>query len=314
MGSLTIDPRELMHDTRQADGLLCESSDQKDLYRRISNRISSLQVSINWPQRVFAETEAQASEPIHDNAGDKTWSPNGLMRRAQARATREHCSASESIFSDLPKANLVSFERFVTSVAEKVTLDNVPAWNKVFAYTDFDSYPLYVSLLTLAATEDDSCRLPARRVFAARCKKTMHSLGLADKLIDQVQDDCPAEPKRELLLRVAHMMACLEEQVATDGYLQAAIHFEKLNDIRSALACVYRNVRYRLRDGQIANLDDDIRNFVVEDAGVETMLAVLTATAPVKRQVPSRKLLYRSIRRTLKNRGQLEAGLLDGLR
>ncbi|MEZ6087819.1 MAG: hypothetical protein R3C05_07320 [Pirellulaceae bacterium] len=111
------------------------------------------------------------------------------------------------------------------------------------------------------------------------------------------------------------MVACLEEQTATKDYFKAAIAFEELGDIRSgASLCVYRNTRYRLRDGQTKELDEDMRTFDINEAGIDTMLAVLTATAPIKSSLPSRKALYRGIRRTLKKRGQLEPGLLDGLK
>jgi len=104
------------------------------------------------------------------------------------------------------------------------------------------------------------------------------------------------------------------KSMATSGYLAEAISFEKLGNTASALACIYCNVRYRLRDNQLIELDDEVRQFSFDKARVDTMLAVLTATAPVKSSLPSRKLLYRNIYRTLMKRGQYERRLLDGLK
>ena len=98
------------------------------------------------------------------------------------------------------------------------------------------------------------------------------------------------------------------------GYLDAAVEFEKRLDVRSALACVYRNVRYRLRDNQLKLLNDDLVTFRFGEANTDTMLAVLTATAPFKTTLPNRRALFKQIQVALKKRGVMERGLLDGLK
>ena len=86
-------------------------------------------------------------------------------------------------------------------------------------------------------------------------------------------------------------------------------------DARTTRRSVRTAVRtYRLRDGQIKELDSDVSEFKFAEAKVDTMLATLTATAPVKRSLASRSALYANIQRTLKKSGQLERGLLDGLK
>jgi len=112
----------------------------------------------------------------------------------------------------------------------------------------------------------------------------------------------------------SHMIACLEEPKATNGYLEAALHFDQLHDTRSALACVYRNVRYRLRDNQLTELDNDLKRFDVSTVGINIMLAVLTSTAPIKSKLTNRRRLFREFKAYLKKSGQLEKGLLDDLK
>lgn len=310
MSSATLDPRELVRETRQIEENVRDTHDQKYWYLRVAFRSNHMQTANNWPQRIFGgicnQEDVRSSDATHDskpNARTRSWLPSA-----------DRGNIEVTVFSNLPQPNINAFENFVVSVVEQASKSGDEEWNKIFAYTDFDSMPIYISILTLAATEAKSNLLPARRVFVERCRKTLRSMGMADELFDLVQTETLAEPRRKQFLKTAHMVACLEEQKATRDYEAAAVQFEKLEDIRSALACVYRNVRYRLRDNQLKELDDDIRKFDVTEAGIDTMLAMLTATAPVKSRLPSRKLLYRAVRRTLKKRGQLEHGLLGGLK
>lgn len=314
MNSLTLDTRALFQQTRQNEDEISDTHDQKSWYLRTAPRGSRLQATVNWPQRVIGQLSDRESN--HEGTKTKVVAKSDGRARGWLSAFRFGSSDAVDItvFSKLPNPDCEAFDRFVASVVQEASKSGIEEWNKIFAYTDFDALPVYISILTLAATEDKSNQLPARRVFVERCRKTLRSMGMADELFDLVQKDTKAAPRREQFLKTAHMVACLEEQTATKGYVKAAIAFEKLGDIRSALACVYRNTRYRLRDGQAAELDEDVRTFDIDEAGIDTMLAVLTATAPIKSSLPSRKTLYRVVRRTLKKRGQLEYGLLDGLK
>jgi hypothetical protein len=259
----------------------------------------------------IGDATRDTAESESKDVGETKKRVSGWLRSTRTKSTS--CT-DVRIFAKLPSPDVKAFDVFVTAVSHEASKTGVEAWNKIFAYTDFDAMPLYISILTLAATEEKNVDLPARRVFVERCRRSIRARGMADGLIEIVHDRTRSVPRRDQYLRTAHMVACLEEQTATKDYVKAAIAFEKLGDIRSALACVYRNMRYRLRDGQVKELDEDVRAFDVDNAGIDTMLAVLTGTAPIKSSLPSRKALYRGVRRALKKRGQLEQGLLDGLK
>ena len=314
MNSLTIGPREFLQQVRQLEDEVSSTDDQKAWYWRSTPRNSRMQALVNWPQRVLAgigEATMDAAETESEEVGETKKRASGWLSSTRTKPTG---SADVRVFAKLPSADVKAFDVFVTAISNEASKTGVETWNKIFAYTDFEAMPLYISILTLAATEEKNVDLPARRVFEERCRRSLRAKGMAEGLIKIVQDGTRLVPRRDQYLRTAHMIACLEEQTATPQFLDAAVAFEKLDDVRSALACVYRNVRYRLRDGQFRELDDDIRSFDPADAGVDTMLAVLTSTAPIKGHLPSRKGIYRNVRRELKRRRQLEPGLLDGLK
>jgi hypothetical protein len=184
----------------------------------------------------------------------------------------------------------------------------------MLAYADFDAIPLHCLIIALGIALDDGAQTATRRIFFERVRIALKAKGVREGLLESALPAAPATTRRAAWVGVAHMVACLERQFATPGYVDAAIKFEKLSDVRSALACVYRNVRFRLRDNQIKELDVDVGEFNVDEAKVDTMLAVLTATAPSSRYLRNRLSLYKRISLALKKQGKLERGLLDGLK
>ena len=313
MSNLTLDPHNLIHQTREFEQYSYRSFDPSDWYRSTA-RLGRLMFREKASQTFTIKEDTDCSASTWASASKSDGKFTVLLEHwlRACTGTSEHRKAT--VFNHLPATDRRAFERFVNSVVEQASRNGVEEWNKIFAYTDFDSMPLYVSILTLAATEEKSNQLPARRVFVERCRKTLRSMGLADSLFDLVQNETLAVPRRVQFLKTAHMVACLEEHSATEGYLDAAISFEKLDDNRSALACIYRNVRYRLRDTQLRQLDADVQGFNFKEANIDTMLAILTATASVKRSLPNRKSLFRNVKHALAKRGLLERGLLDGLK
>ncbi|MCC7337870.1 MAG: hypothetical protein IT422_22510 [Pirellulaceae bacterium] len=311
MSSLPLHARNLLQQSREFGEQLRESLDQSDRYRIAARDGRGMQVDRTSQDYVFGESEGlgESSTALQDI---NECEPSGRLRHWRSISRIE--TAQVSVFSELPQPDLIAFDRFVHAVAKQASQDSVEKWNRIFAYTDFGSMPFYISILTLAAAESKSKQLPVCRVFVERCRNTLRSMGIAEKVLDWPWKQASMVPRRTLFLNAAYMVACLEQQTATHGYLSAAIEFEKLGDSRSALACVYRNVRYRLRDNQVRELDDDVRGFDVTEAGVDSILALLTATAPVKSSLSSRKSFFRNAYRTLKKRGLLERGLLDGLK
>ncbi len=93
--------------------------------------------------------------------------------------------------------------------------------------------------------------------------------------------------------------------------MNTAIQFDQAGNIGTALVCIYQNVRAKLRNNQIEEINEDMDIFDVKLASIDLMLAMLTSTAPVKSI--NRKNLFQRVKAELKERGQLEPGLLDGL-
>ena len=197
---------------------------------------------------------------------------------------------------------------------EQAATASLDEWTQTLAYTDFNEQPVSASLLILAASFEKRAELPAWRILIDRCRKRLQSIGVQAKLIDWNADSDQNACERDSFIKAARMVACLESHKAMAGYLDAAVEFEKRLDVRSALACVYRNVRYRLRDNQLKLLNDDLVTFRFGEANTDTMLAVLTATAPFKTTLPNRRALFKQIQVALKKRGLMERGLLDGLK
>jgi len=85
-------------------------------------------------------------------------------------------------------------------------------------------------------------------------------------------------------------------------------------DFTYPLRSVYSHVRHRIQNLEIDDLDEEIKNFNYKASNMDIMLAVLTSTHPVKHLLRHRADLFKNIKRELKNRGQLEKGVLDGLK
>lgn len=319
MVSSTLDLKDFIYETRKQEENSLSSpklidqdqSQAKVWYSFTINCTKHLHPLLNFPQKVFQSQ--QASESRHETMGalDTSERVPKEYKHNTAMNYEDVYNIYKNIFNELSNPNINELTTFIGTVKDKV--DSRDHWTQVFAYTDFSTMPVYASILALAATLEEE-NLSARKVFAGRCRNVLRESGIAETILDYLSDESTNDSTISHPISVAHMIACLEECKATDGYLEAALHFDQLNDTRSALACVYRNVRYRLRDNQLSELDNDLKKFDVSSAGVNVMLAVLTATAPLKSKLANRRRIFREIKAYLKKSGQLEKGLLDGLK
>ncbi len=310
MSNVALDPRGLVVQVREDAERAYLDFDSNDWYR------STARQARFGEQTTSRATMGLCDEPKSSSGIDaQQVAPPTIMNRVVHwfRGRTEKPLALDEFQSVSPNG-IQAFDQCVTFLRQQESCNSVEDWNKKFAYTDFDSWPVKSTILILAISCDKQDHIPVWRVQLNRCRKNLQSLGIHTNLFESLRNQYPSESQPSLLLKAARMVGALETQVATEGYLSTSIDFEQLNEVRSALACVYRNVRYRLRDGQIKELDSDVRGFKFSEAKVDTMLAMLTATAPVKRNLASRRTLYANIQRTLKKRGQLERGLLDGLK
>lgn len=95
--------------------------------------------------------------------------------------------------------------------------------------------------------------------------------------------------------------------------LRDAIELESSGLVIDALDVVYNRVADVIRFGWIEHLDLEIGEMSPDEIGTDVILGILTATLPVKSQLPSRYRLLKSAKRVLKARGHYERGILDGL-
>jgi hypothetical protein len=303
MSSAVLDSRKLYDDAR---GVLLQDKLAVGMtnYSLEEKRVTKYSAAVNLPQQVMGS----------DNSY-RRWTKISV---ASAATEAKRNSSTDSYQVLAHRLSNLSFEDVVKLNRDRTVklygdIKFPPeAWNCIFAYLDFDSHPVYVAIVALAESYHAGAPIPARRVFWDRCRKYLNRLGLAT--LDGACDVIECKPEQADLLSVAQRIAYLEEQVARDGYLSAAIEFEGSGEIRSALSCVYRNVRFRVRDCQIEELNRDLASFEVQKASVDSMLAVLTATLPLKKRLSNRPKLFTAVQKSLKNRRGLGTGLLDGLK
>ncbi len=97
-------------------------------------------------------------------------------------------------------------------------------------------------------------------------------------------------------------------------FVDDAIARERSGDLRGSLGLIYQRVDEMMRFGMIDLLEEELASIRAESVGSDVLLGLLTATLPVKSQLPSRRALFKATKRLLKSRGHYEPGILDGLR
>ncbi|MCG8651819.1 MAG: hypothetical protein MI861_18410, partial [Pirellulales bacterium] len=260
MTSAILDPERLMRETRRLEERSFSDTSAKGWYR--SSRKRRMRPFFTWPQFVVP---GKCGEDIDDDFEEMRKPHDDVSERLAASLSRsdkevEQEKLCSKLFAELPRVDVCEFERFVSSIDSSMSSKDL--WIKVFAYTDFSALPVYAAFLALAATVNEK-QLSARRVFAERCRFEWRSRGVTEAVLHYLNHRSKDASEAKQYIRAAHMVACLEEPAAIKGYLDAAAQFEEINDIRSALACVYRNVRHRLRCNQLAELDSEMKAFDV---------------------------------------------------
>jgi len=84
--------------------------------------------------------------------------------------------------------------------------------------------------------------------------------------------------------------------------------------LRTALRIIYQTTRELIAKKQFEKLDKEILCQDFSNLNSDLLLGILTATSPGKSFLRSRKSLYKATKRLLKQRGQFERGILDGLK
>lgn len=129
---------------------------------------------------------------------------------------------------------------------------------------------------------------------------------------ERVFDEVAIENSEDIERRYAPGCGNPSDSIGVE-FLSDAVALEKAGDIRASLAIIYRRVDEMTKLGMLQLLDDELLSVPPEGIGTDVLLGLLTATLPVKYQLPSRSKLFKITKRLLKTRGHYERGILDGL-
>lgn len=97
------------------------------------------------------------------------------------------------------------------------------------------------------------------------------------------------------------------------SFFDIASSLQKQGRIRESFSTIYQGVEEHVRLETIDHLNEQIQNLSLEEMNTDIMLAILTATLPVKTKLVSRKFLFERIMSILIKRNHFETGILDGL-
>jgi hypothetical protein len=113
----------------------------------------------------------------------------------------------------------------------------------------------------------------------------------------------------------ARVLECLRDAYSTQvaAFLERAVALEQSGVTDSSLDLIYDSVDELLRRGQFAMIDSVLCELDVARHSADILLALLTATAPARSHLASRKAFFRRVKQVVESRGEYERGLLRGL-
>jgi len=132
---------------------------------------------------------------------------------------------------------------------------------------------------------------------------------LGERALDEVSIEDPEDVE----LRCAPGYSNPSDSIAIE-FLANAVALERAGNLRDSLAIVYYRIDEMMKFGMIELLEEELSSVPTEEIGTDLLLGLLTATLPVKSQLPSRPALFKATKRLLKSRGHYEPGILDGLK
>jgi len=100
---------------------------------------------------------------------------------------------------------------------------------------------------------------------------------------------------------------------ACETALAGALRLYSMGQADSALDLLYDRLDDMMRRGDLVSIDRLLLQFGPEDLPVDLILALLTATLPVRDKLESRYAFLRNAERVLNERGEYEDGILAGL-
>ncbi|MDZ4818677.1 MAG: hypothetical protein SGJ20_06865 [Planctomycetota bacterium] len=98
-----------------------------------------------------------------------------------------------------------------------------------------------------------------------------------------------------------------------ESFLQRAKRLDLQGQTDSALDLLYDAIDEMMRNGQVADLDAILNECIASQFSTDILIGLLTATLPVRTRLPYRRLFFREVEKSIKQRGEYERGLLTGL-
>ena len=98
-----------------------------------------------------------------------------------------------------------------------------------------------------------------------------------------------------------------------ESFIQRANRLHRTGYRNAATDLVYDRVDEMMRHDQLRELDSLLQSAPADELTVDVLLALLTATLPVKTRLTSRPEFVKRTERVLKSRGEYDDGLLTGL-
>jgi hypothetical protein len=98
-----------------------------------------------------------------------------------------------------------------------------------------------------------------------------------------------------------------------ESFVQSANRLDRAGHRNAAMDLIYDRIDEMMRRDQMPALDALQQSVPVEELTVDVLLALLTATLPVKKRLKARPDLFERTERVLRDRGEYEDGLLTGL-
>lgn len=96
-------------------------------------------------------------------------------------------------------------------------------------------------------------------------------------------------------------------------FLKQAQRLDGLGQTDVALDLIYDQIDERFRLGKFAEVDQMLANLDVTVYSIDLLLGVLTASLPGRSRLLNRPAFFSKVQETLRQRGELEEGLLTGL-
>lgn len=168
--------------------------------------------------------------------------------------------------------------------------------------------------------QDESARLvessDSLKQVSVRLTEVALDVGLVVKGLQRDTSEETWKSLAKVVREILQMRLLFDREpsnAARRTFLRRASELEQTVDLGAALDVIYDSVDELMRAGRFSELDRILRRVNPREYSTDILIAVLTGTLPGRSHLPSRDALRTAIEQTLRERNELEDGLLAGL-